>query len=124
MAGSRLFARRRMIAIPRPVGDLNADVAEGFGRIDTNIADGRRASTLWRQLGQHHQLDRLGFEGWHSRFPRRRRLGPELNDWTRGLIALRQRWTHLRRAEFADYTPSPRAAPGDPAKDGKLSYSW
>jgi choline dehydrogenase len=27
------------------VGDLNADVAEGFGRFDTNIADGRRAST-------------------------------------------------------------------------------
>jgi choline dehydrogenase-like flavoprotein len=27
------------------VDDLNADVAEGFGRIDTNIASGRRAST-------------------------------------------------------------------------------
>src|SRR4029077_13815329 len=27
------------------VEDLNADVAEGFGRIDTNIANGRRAST-------------------------------------------------------------------------------
>jgi choline dehydrogenase len=27
------------------VGDLNADVAEGFGRFDTNIANGRRAST-------------------------------------------------------------------------------
>src|SRR5580693_951990 len=27
------------------VDDLNADVAEGFGRIDTNIANGRRAST-------------------------------------------------------------------------------
>jgi choline dehydrogenase-like flavoprotein len=27
------------------VDDLNTDVAEGFGRIDTNIADGRRAST-------------------------------------------------------------------------------
>ena len=27
------------------VDDLNADVAEGFGRIDTNIAKGRRAST-------------------------------------------------------------------------------
>jgi choline dehydrogenase len=29
----------------RVVDDLNADVAEGFGRIDTNIANGRRAST-------------------------------------------------------------------------------
>src|SRR5215469_3417169 len=27
------------------VDDLNADVTEGFGRIDTNIANGRRAST-------------------------------------------------------------------------------
>jgi choline dehydrogenase len=27
------------------VDDLNADVAEGFGRFDTNIANGRRAST-------------------------------------------------------------------------------
>jgi choline dehydrogenase len=27
------------------VDDLNADIAEGFGRIDTNIANGRRAST-------------------------------------------------------------------------------
>ena len=50
--------------------------------------------------------------------------GPELNDWTRGLIALRRRWTHLRRAEFADYAPTARAAPGDPANDGKMSYAW
>jgi len=27
------------------VDDLNADIAEGFGRFDTNIANGRRAST-------------------------------------------------------------------------------
>jgi choline dehydrogenase len=27
------------------VDDLNADVSEGFGRFDTNIANGRRAST-------------------------------------------------------------------------------
>ena len=27
------------------VDDLNTDVAEGFGRIDTNIANGRRVST-------------------------------------------------------------------------------
>jgi choline dehydrogenase len=29
------------------VDDLNADVTEGFGRIDTNIRDGRRASTAF-----------------------------------------------------------------------------
>ena len=29
------------------VDDLNTDVVEGFGRIDTNIGNGRRASTRW-----------------------------------------------------------------------------
>jgi choline dehydrogenase len=32
------------------VDDLNADVTEGFGRIDTNIANGRRASTALAYL--------------------------------------------------------------------------
>jgi choline dehydrogenase len=44
------------------VDDLNADVAEGFGRIDTNIAGGRRASTAvaFAQLGrQRGNLDLL-----------------------------------------------------------------
>ena len=44
------------------VDDLNADVAEGFGRIDTNIANGRRASTAvaFAQAGiQRGNLDLL-----------------------------------------------------------------
>ena len=44
------------------VDDLNADVAEGFGRIDTNIANGRRASTAmaFAQSGrQRGNLDLL-----------------------------------------------------------------
>ena len=44
------------------VDDLNADVAEGFGRIDTNIAGGRRASTAvaFAQSGrQRGNLDLL-----------------------------------------------------------------
>jgi choline dehydrogenase len=44
------------------VDDLNADVAEGFGRIDTNIAGGRRASTAvtFAQAGrQRGNLDLL-----------------------------------------------------------------
>ena len=44
------------------VDDLNADVAEGFGRIDTNIANGHRASTAvaFAQAGiQRGNLDLL-----------------------------------------------------------------
>ena len=44
------------------VDDLNADIAEGFGRIDTNIANGRRASTAvaFAQAGrQRGNLDLL-----------------------------------------------------------------
>ena len=50
--------------------------------------------------------------------------GQELSEWTRGLIALRKRWTHFRKADFADYAPNPRSQPGDPANDGRLSYAW
>jgi choline dehydrogenase len=57
------------------VDDLNADVAEGFGRIDTNIANGHRASTAvtFAQAGiQRGNLDllseaiaaRMVIEGW------------------------------------------------------------
>ncbi len=44
------------------VDDLNADVAEGFGRIDTNIAKGRRASTAVAYVqppGRRGNLDLL-----------------------------------------------------------------
>ena len=47
--------------------------------------------------------------------------GRELSEWTRGLIALRRRWTQFRQADFAKYAPAPRAAPGDPANDGRLT---
>jgi glycogen operon protein len=50
--------------------------------------------------------------------------GQELSEWTRGLIALRKRWTHFRRPDFADYARNPRSRPGDPANDGHLSYAW
>ena len=50
--------------------------------------------------------------------------GRELSDWTRGLIALRQRWTHFRRSDFAEYALGPRSQAGDPANDGRLSYAW
>jgi choline dehydrogenase-like flavoprotein len=39
------------------VDDLNADIAEGFGRIDTNIANGRRASTA---IAYVHPAQRRG----------------------------------------------------------------
>ena len=44
------------------VDDLNADVVEGFGRIDTNIANGRRASTAVTYVQparRHGNLDLL-----------------------------------------------------------------
>jgi choline dehydrogenase len=58
--------------------DLNADVAEGFGRIDTNIANGRRASTALayvqpaRRRGNLKLLSdtiaaRIVIEGGHAR---------------------------------------------------------
>jgi choline dehydrogenase len=60
------------------VDDLNADVAEGFGRIDTNIANGRRASTALayaqpaRRRGNLELLPdtiaaRIVIEGGHAR---------------------------------------------------------
>jgi isoamylase len=50
--------------------------------------------------------------------------GQELSEWTRGLIALRKRWTHFCKPDFADYAPNPRAQPGDPANDGRVTYAW
>jgi pullulanase/glycogen debranching enzyme len=43
---------------------------------------------------------------------------------TRGLIALRKRWTHFRKSDFAAYAQNPRSSPGDPVNDGRLSYAW
>ena len=49
--------------------------------------------------------------------------GRELSEWTRGLIALRRRWTHFRQADFAEYAAAPRAA-GNVSNDGRFSYTW
>ena len=56
--------------------------------------------------------------------PNAPRYGRELSEWTRGLIALRRRWTQFRLPDFAEYAPAPRVKPGDPTNDGRLSYSW
>src|SRR5262249_7539617 len=63
-------------------------------------------------------------DGATSGSPNAPAYGPELSDWTRGLIALRKRWTHFRRADFPDYAPNPRASADDPVNDGRLSYAW
>jgi isoamylase len=46
--------------------------------------------------------------------------GRELSEWTQGLIALRKRWTHSRKPDFADYAPNPRSQPGAPG----VSATW
>jgi len=52
--------------------------------------------------------------------------GPELFHWTRDLIQLRKKWTHFRRAEFAEYVDQAwdGGAHAGPDNDGKFSYAW
>jgi isoamylase len=50
--------------------------------------------------------------------------GREMFDWTRGLIDLRQHWSHFRRADFAEYIVD---APDDregARNDGRFTYAW
>jgi isoamylase len=50
--------------------------------------------------------------------------GNELFTWTKDLIALRKRWSHFRRADFAAYVDG---APNDdqgPRNDGRFTYTW
>jgi glycogen operon protein len=63
-------------------------------------------------------------DGSNTGSPNAPSYGQELSEWTQGLIALRKRWTHFRKSDFADYAPNPRSQPGDPANDGRLSYAW
>ncbi len=63
-------------------------------------------------------------DGDASGSPNAPRYGRELSRWTQGLIALRKRWSHFRRADFPDYV---EGAPDDrngPRNDGRFTYVW
>jgi glycogen operon protein len=102
-----------------------------FGRTKSDAGkDDARNSWNWESTSGDAKVNAVNWIDWRlkdgnaggsSNAPR---YGRELSEWTRGLIALRRRWTHFRRAEFAEYAPGPRAMPGDPTNDGRLSYSW
>src|SRR5215475_1990705 len=69
------------------VDDLNADVAEGFGRIDTNIANGRRVSTAlaYCATGSATRKSRtaVGYDGSaHCDRKRARARGRDPQKWT------------------------------------------
>jgi isoamylase len=52
--------------------------------------------------------------------------GPELFHWTRDLIQPPKKWTHFRRAEFAQYVDQAwdGGAQAGAGNDGKFSYAW
>jgi isoamylase len=59
-------------------------------------------------------------DGDNSGSPTGPTYGKELFHWTKGLIALRKRWSHFHRADFPVYTREN----GGAHNDGQFSYSW
>ncbi|MCH5376080.1 MAG: hypothetical protein JJ992_19085, partial [Planctomycetes bacterium] len=62
----------------------------------------------------------------NSQSPQGPEYGGELYDWTRHLIQLRKRWTHFRRADFAEYAPQAFNGGADSGEknDGRFTYSF
>ena len=65
-------------------------------------------------------------DGSNSDSPQGPRYGNELYNWTKKLIALRKKWAHFRRRDFAAYVDQAwnGASNSGQANDGKFSYSW
>jgi len=62
----------------------------------------------------------------NSESPRGPKYGKELFQWTRGLIQLRKKWTHFRRADFPQYAAQAFNGGADAGSknDGKFTYSF
>ena len=102
-----------------------------FGRTKSGPGqDGARNSWDWESTSGDAKVNGVNWIDWGLKdgnadgSPNAPRYGRELSEWTRGLIALRRRWTQFRLPDFAEYAPAPRVKPGDPTNDGRLSYSW
>jgi glycogen operon protein len=65
-------------------------------------------------------------DGDNSQSPNGPTYGRELFNWTKDLIALRKKWSHFRRRDFAQYVDGAwnHGSNAGAANDGKFSYSW
>lgn len=65
-------------------------------------------------------------DGDNSESPRGPTYGNELFHWTKDLIAIRKKWSHFRREEFARYAASAFNGGADAGgnNDGKFTYSF
>ena len=102
-----------------------------FGRTKASAGqDGARNSWDWESTSGDAKVNAVNWIDWGLKdasadgSPNPPHYGRELSEWTRALIALRRRWTHFRQPDFAEYATAPRAAPGNSANDGHLTYSW
>ncbi|HKA55868.1 MAG TPA: alpha-amylase family glycosyl hydrolase [Candidatus Binatia bacterium] len=84
------------------------------------------SSTGDQQINNVSWLDWRLKDGDKSESPTGPTYGPELFHWTRDLIQLRKKWTHFRRAEFAEYVDQAwdGGAHAGSGNDGKFSYAW
>jgi isoamylase len=96
-----------------------------FGRTKSGAGqEGAKNSWDWESTSGDTGVNDVNWIDWGLKdgnadgSPNGSGYGRELSDWTRGLIALRRRWTQFRQADFAEYDSAQRAAPGDPANDG------
>jgi pullulanase/glycogen debranching enzyme len=100
-----------------------------FGRTKSGLGqDAARNSYDLESTSDDTAMDDVNWIDWRLKdgvgSPNAPGYGLELSEWTRGLIAIRKRWTHFRKPDFADYAPNPRSQPGDPGNDGRLTYAW
>lgn len=65
-------------------------------------------------------------DGDNTESPKGPKYGKELFGWTKGLIQLRKKWTHFRRAEFAGYAAQAFNGGADSGakNDGRFSYTF
>lgn len=65
-------------------------------------------------------------DGDNTDSPKGPKYGKELFGWTKGLIQLRKKWTHFRRADFAEYAAQAFNGGADSGakNDGRFTYSF
>jgi len=105
-----------------------------FGRTQSAASTQEEARNSYRSESTtgDEAVNRVAWVDWrlkdgdNSQSPSGPTYGKELFHWMRDLIALRKKWSHFRRDEFARYAPSAFNGGADAGanNDGKFSYSF
>nr|VFK26773.1 MAG: glycogen operon protein [Candidatus Kentron sp. MB]VFK33566.1 MAG: glycogen operon protein [Candidatus Kentron sp. MB]VFK76690.1 MAG: glycogen operon protein [Candidatus Kentron sp. MB] len=100
--------------------------AGAFSQEDVHNSYNYESSTGDLAINNVNWIDWRLKDGDNSESPQGPGYGRELFQWTKNLIALRRKWTHFRRSEFAQYATDAfdGGAGAGRANDDKMTYTY